>query len=217
MQKRVVAFFRDRLGYTDLGNWHDRADNHAIEREMLTRFLSDVQGYEADLIKRALFQLEQAAGNQSASLFDVNREVYGLLRYGVNVSTGAGEHKRTVELIDWKQPARNHFAVAEEVTVAGISNRRPDLVLYVNGLAVGLIELKRSTVSIGEGIRQAISLQNPLFIRPFFAAMQLVMAGNDTEGLHYATTQTPQKFWLRWQEESVAPDPAQSPLDQALA
>lgn len=157
VQKRVVTLFRERLGYTDLGNWHDRADNRAIEREMLTRFLSDVQGYDADLIKRALFQLEQAAGHQSASLFDVNREVYGLLRYGVNVSTGAGEHNRTVELIDWKHPARNHFAIAEEVTVAGISNRRPDLVLYVNGLAVGLIELKRSTVSIGEGIRQAIS------------------------------------------------------------
>ncbi len=217
VQKRVVALFRDRLGYDYWGDWHERADNRAIERAALTRFLSEVQCYDADLIKRALFQLEQAAGNQSASLFDVNREVYGLLRYGVNVSTGAGEHKRTVELIDWKHPARNHFAIAEEVTVAGQHNRRPDLVLYVNGLAVGLIELKRSTVSIGEGIRQAISLQNPLFIRPFFAAMQLVMAGNDTEGLHYATTQTPQKFWLRWQEEGVAPDPSQSTLDQGIA
>jgi type I restriction enzyme R subunit len=216
VQKRVVELFRDRLGYDYLGDWHERENNRAIERDMLASFLSDVQGYDDEPIRRALFQLEQVAGNQSASLFDVNREVYGLLRYGVNVSTGAGEHKRTVELIDWKNPSRNHFAIAEEVTVAGQHKRRPDLVLYVNGLAIGLIELKRSTVSIGEGIRQAISLRNPLFIRPFFAAMQLVMAGNDTEGLHYATTQTPQKFWLRWQEEGVAPDPAQSPLDQAL-
>jgi type I restriction enzyme R subunit len=217
VQKRVVALFRDQLGYDYMGDWHKRPDNRAVEREMLRRFLAEKQGYDAELINRALFQLEQAAGNQSQSLFDVNREVYGLLRYGVNVSTGAGEHKRTVELINWKHPARNHFAIAEEVTVAGQHSRRPDLVLYVNGLAVGLIELKRSTVSIGEGIRQAISLQNPLFIRPFFAAMQLVMAGNDTEGLHYATTQTPQKFWLRWQEEGVTPDPAQSPLDQGIA
>jgi len=172
VQKRVVALFRDRLGYDYLGDWHERADNRAVESEMLTRFLSEVQGYDTELIKRAMFQLEQAAGNQSASLFDVNREVYTLLRYGVNVSIGAGEHKRTIELIDWKNPVRNHFAIAEEVTVAGQHNRRPDLVLYVNGLAVGLIELKRSTVSIGEGIRQAISLQNPLFIRPFFAVMQ---------------------------------------------
>ena len=216
-QKRIVSLFRDRLGYDYLGDWHEQENNRAIERDMLTRFLAQVQGYDDELIRRALFQLEQVAGNQSASLFDVNREVYGLLRYGVNVSTGAGEHKRTVELIDWKNASRNHFAIAEEVTVAGQHKRRPDLVLYVNGLAVGLIELKRSTVSIGEGIRQAISLQNPLFIRPFFAAMQLVMAGNDTEGLYYATTHTPQKFWLRWQEEGVAPDPAQSPLDQALA
>ena len=216
-QKRVVALFGDRLGYEVLGDWHERADNRAIERGLLRSFLSEAQGYDAELIDRALFQLEAAAGNQSASLYDVNRAVYGLLRYGVNVPTGAGEHKRTVELIDWKNRTRNRFAIAEEVTVAGQHNRRPDLVLYVNGIAVGVIELKRSTVSIGEGIRQAISLQNPLFIRPFFAAMQLVMAGNDTEGLHYATTQTPQKFWLRWREEGVAPDPAQSPLDSALA
>lgn len=50
-------------------------------------------------------------------------------------------------------------AIAEEVTVAGENTKRPDLVLYVNGIALGVIELKRSTVSIGEGIRQNLDSQ----------------------------------------------------------
>jgi len=70
--------------------------------------------------------------------------VYNLLRYGVKVKTAAGKNTETVWLMDWDDPAANDFAVAEEVTLQGAHERRPDLVLYVNGLAVGVIELKRS-------------------------------------------------------------------------
>ncbi|ENY72673.1 HsdR family type I site-specific deoxyribonuclease [Aeromonas diversa CDC 2478-85] len=87
-------------------------------------------------------------------LYDANKEVYRLLRYGVKEKSGAGEQNQTVWLVDWANPEANDFAIAEEVTVAGENTKRPDLVLYVNGIALGVIELKRSTVSIGEGIRQ---------------------------------------------------------------
>ena len=93
-----------------------------------------------------------------------------------------GEQTVTVWLIDWKNPGSNHFAIAEEVTVAGRNTKRPDLVLYVNGIALGVLELKRSTVSVSEGIRQNIDNQKAEFIQPFFATVQLVLAGNDTEG-----------------------------------
>ena len=92
----------------------------------------------------------------------------------------------TVWLIDWENPEANHFAIAEEVTVLGQHTKRPDLVLYVNGIALGTIELKRSKVAVSEGIRQTIGNQRPEFIRPFFTTVQLVMAGNDVEGLRYA-------------------------------
>ena len=79
-----------------------------------------------------------------------------------------GEQSETVWLIDWAQPEANHFAVAEEVTVLGQHTKRPDVVLYVNGIALVTLELKRSKVAVSEGIRQTIGNQKPEFIRPFF-------------------------------------------------
>jgi type I restriction enzyme R subunit len=59
-----------------------------------------------------------------------------------------------VWLIDWEHPDKNHFAIAEEVSVKGELTKRPGIVLYVNGIALGVLELKRSTVSVSEDIRQ---------------------------------------------------------------
>ena len=74
--------------------------------------------------------------------------------------------------------------------------------LYVNGIALGIIELKRSTISVSEGIRQNLDNQKPTFIKHFFNTIQLVMAGNDTEGLRYGVIDTPEKYYLEWKEES---------------
>ena len=82
-----------------------------------------------------------------------------------------GEHYETVRLIDWETPGKNHFRFAEEVTVSGENDKRPDIVLYINGIAVGVLELKRSTVSVSEGIRQNLDNQQRLFIRPFFSTV----------------------------------------------
>ena len=70
--------------------------------------------------------------------------MYGLLRYGVKVKPDIGEQNITVWLIDWEHQNRNTFAIAEEVTIAGENTKRPDIVLYVNGIALGVLELKRS-------------------------------------------------------------------------
>ncbi len=203
-QSRVVALFQERLGYDYLGNWTDQ-DNRNIEPDLLTVWLSK-QGVSASLITRALHELNRLASDTSKSLYDRNREVYALLRYGVKVLPAMGENKVTVWLIDWKHPQKNHFAIAEEVSVKGAdakaSTKRPDVVLYVNGIALGVLELKRSTVAVAEGIRQNLDNQKKAFIQPFFSTMQWVMAGNNTEGLRYAAIETPEKYWLRWVEES---------------
>jgi len=131
-----------------------------------------------------------------------------------------GENTVTVWLIDWKHPEKNDFAIAEEVSVAGTDakahTKRPDVVLYVNGIALGVLELKRSTVSVAEGIRQNLDNQKKVFIERFFSTMQWVMAGNDTEGLRYGTIQTPEKYYLRWKEQSEVARLPDSPLDRAL-
>ena len=118
----------------------------------------------------------------------------------MSVRDGLGDENTRVSFIDWNHPESNHFSVAEEVTIKGNRVKRPDIVLYVNGIALGVIELKRSTVSVSEGIRQNIGNQKDDFIKNFFATMQLVMAGNDTEGLRYGTTETPEAYYLSWKE-----------------
>ena len=214
-QYRVVALFRDKLEYQYLGNWIDREDNRNIEPELLSAFLKK-QGHDESLIWKVLYQLEKAAGDTSKSLYDRNRAVYELLRYGVKVKAEVGENTQTVWLINWKRPLENHFGIAEEVTVpaadAKAHVKRPDVVLYVNGIALGVLELKRSTISVAEGIRQNLDNQKKVFIEHFFSTMQFVMAGNDTEGLRYATIQTPEKYYLTWKEASEV----ENPLDRAL-
>ncbi len=216
-QRRVIAFFRDALGYAYLGNWQDRAGNRNVERRLLTGWLTR-QRHGDKIIAKVLFQLDKAAAlGDSKTLYDVNREVYGLLRYGVKVQPAAGEQTITVWLIDWKNPANNDFAIAEEVTVAGENTKRPDLVLYVNGIALGVLELKRSTVSVTEGIRQNLDSQKKEFIRSFFATVQVVMAGNDTEGLRYGVIETAEKYWLRWKEAEAHPAAGDNPLLRELS
>ena len=216
-QQRVVDYFTDALDYAYLGHWQDRVGNSNIEKDLLTDWLSR-QGHSDQVVDRVLFQLDRAAGlGGSKTLYDANREVYGLLRYGVKVHPAAGEQTITVWLIDWANQNNNDFSIAEEVTVAGENTKRPDLVLYVNGIALGVLELKRSTVSVTEGIRQNLDSQKKEFIRPFYATVQLVMAGNDTEGLHYGVIETPEKYWLRWKEADAHPAAGDNPLLRELS
>jgi type I restriction enzyme R subunit len=200
-QKRVVQLFQERLGYAYLGDWQDRPDNKNLEASVLRRWMKQ-QNVAPPLINKALHKLSQAAGIQMDELYDSNKKVYRMLRYGVDVRAEKGAKKQTVHFIDWAQPQNNHFSVAEEVSVTGANNKRPDVVLYVNGIAVGVIELKRSKVSVEEGIRQNLDNQSNNFIKPFFNTMQLVMAGNDSVGLRYGTTLTPDRFYQEWKEES---------------
>ena len=216
-QLRVVEFFRDALGYAYLGHWKNRPDNGNVERALLADWLMR-QGHSGTVIDKALFVLGKAAAlGGSRTLYDANREVYGLLRYGVKVRPEVGENTVTVWLIDWTNSGANDFGIAEEVTVAGENAKRPDLVLYVNGIALGVLELKRSTRSVTEGIRQNLDSQKKEFIRPFFATVQLVMVGNDTEGLRYAVSETPEKYWLRWKEGDSHPAARDNPLLRELS
>lgn len=200
-QNRVVQLFQERLGYEYLGDWQDREGNTNVEETYLRPFLEQ-QGYKTQIIEKALYELKRAASIQTEELYDSNKAVYNMLRYGVSVKAGAGENSETVRFIDWKHIDNNHFAIAEEVSVKGQNNKRPDVVLYVNGIVIGVIELKRSKVSVGEGIRQNLDNQRDDFIKSFFNTMQLVMAGNDSAGLRYGTTLTPEEYYLTWKEST---------------
>ena len=203
-QNRLIGLFRRVLKYAYLGNWEKREGNSNVEEEYISAYLTR-RGYTDKEIRSAIAKLKQAAGSLGSGLYNANKEVYTLLHYGVNVQAEVTEKKKMVHLIDWANPMENDFQIAEEVTIHSTSDRRPDLVVYVNGIALAVIELKRSTVSAHEGIRQNIRNQQDGYIPRFFTTIQLLFAGNDTEGLHYGVIKTPEKFWLRWKEPCGEP------------
>ena len=199
-QNRIVRFFCDELKYDYLGNWQYDRTNSNIEAEFLRKFL-EKQGHSETLINKAIYEAEKVADDQSKELYYVNKEFYTALRYGVNFNVVAGQNNVTVPLIDWEEIENNNFAIAEEVTVKGENDKRPDIVLYVNGIALGVLELKQSSVSVSQGIRQNIGNQESYFIKQFFSTIQLVMAGNDTQGLRYGTTKTEENNFWTWKDD----------------
>ena len=218
IQGRVVTFFHEVLGYTYLGNWQERASNSNIDKSLLTDWLKS-RGHDDNIINKTLRELDKAATfGGSKTLYDANREVYELLRYGVKIQPSVGEQHITVWLINWRNPFNNKFGIAEEVTLKGAhTNKRPDLILYVNGIAIAVLELKRSTVSVSEGIRQNLVNQKEAFIGWFFSTVQFVMAGNETQGLRYGVIKTPEKYWLRWKEDKAHPNAGDNLLHRELS
>ncbi|MDY0215221.1 MAG: HsdR family type I site-specific deoxyribonuclease [Bacilli bacterium] len=203
-QKRVIELLVNKLDYVYLGDFSNK-NNSNIIRDKLEAFLKGK--YSDYVIRKGVDDLEKMANDQVRHLYETNKDVYDYLRYGHTVETldknAPSEH---IHYIDWLNPLNNDFYVAEEVTVRQTTEKRPDLVLYINGIAIGVIELKRSSVSVSEGIRQNIVNQREDFIKQFFSTISLCLAGNDSEGLRYGTTLTPEKYFLKWKEDTKATD-----------
>lgn len=199
-QYRIVKLFCDTLGYHYLGNWEERPNNSNIEETLLRTYLLK-RKYNPVLINKAISEIKKISVNYQLDLYTNNKNVYSKLRYGIEVKEDAGDRNERIHLIDWQNPEANDFYLAEEVTVQGERDKRPDIVLYVNGIALAVLELKRSVISIGDGIRQSIVNQQKEFIEQFFTTIQYVFAGNDTEGLKYGTIETKEKYFLQWKED----------------
>lgn len=207
LQNRVLHWLIDDLGYTYLGNLED-IDNTPVKEELLKANLKK-RGYTDDQIKTAISELVGKVNNQSDTLYQINRSVYSSLRYGRQGTKDVNGNRQTVHYIDWEEIYNNDFYVAEEVSVLRfdkVTRKRPDVVLYINGIALGVFELKSSYVSAGKGIRQLLQNQKRENILNFFSTAQLLFAGNEAEGLYYGTINTPEKYYLKWKEDKKATD-----------
>ncbi len=207
LQNRVLHWLVDDLNYTYLGNLED-TDNGPVKEKLLKENLRK-RGYDNERISKAITELTTKTNNQADNLYTINHAIYSLLRYGLQGAKDIDGQRKTVHYIDWNNIEQNDFYVAEEVSVLrydGITRKRPDIVLYVNGIALGMFELKSSYVSSGKGIRQLLTNQKKENILNFFSTTQLLFAGNESEGLLYGTINTPEKYYLKWKEDKKATD-----------
>ncbi|EEC23886.1 hypothetical protein HPB128_179g4 [Helicobacter pylori B128] len=198
VQKQVIETFKS-MGYAYLGDL-TKSDNKNINKESLKAWLIKNQKINDERWQRIEQKINNALKND---LYEANQKFYELLIYGVKTKISQNENTQTTYFIDWKDVSKNEFSVAEEVSVKGPNTKRPDIVLYVNGIALGVLELKKSSVSVESGIRQNLDNQKKEFIRDFFKTIQLVMAGNESQGLKYGVIETEEKYYLSWKEEGV--------------
>lgn len=198
-QNRVIDFFKNTLHYTYIGNLSEQENSNIIENKLSEYFKG--RGYSEWLISGAIDELKKTSLNLQQGLYSANKEVYSLLKYGAKVKEDVDKPAKTVYFIDFDDIGNNDFYIAEEVTVVGNNTKRPDLVVYVNGIALAVIELKNSKVSVANGIRQNITNQKTHFIEKFFTTMQFCVAGNESEGMRYGTLLTPEKYYLEWKED----------------
>lgn len=147
-------------------------------------------------------------------LLTANEGLYNHLLYGISVTEFVEGKKAnpTIALIDWQTPSNNSFVFTEEFTVTrsgGVESRRPDIVCFVNGIPLVVIEAKRPDgnaqkgPTIGEGISQSLRNQRHDEIPLLFAYSQLLLSINGNEG-RYGTCGTPAKFWAAWREEDIS-------------
>ncbi len=173
----------------------------------------EYKGEQYPLSGNAIDQIvrDVASPGLNEGLMTANERFYNKLVLGITVTEfiNGKKHPTTVRLLDWNSLSNNRFVVTEEMEVVntnGTSNRRPDLVCYVNGMPLVVIEAKRPDSGnpnknmVDEGISQQIRNQKNDEIPRLFAFSQLLLSISGIDG-RYGTTKTPAKFWAKWREE----------------
>lgn len=173
-------------------------------------------GKEHPLSDKAIDNLiaEICSPSLNEGLLRANEKTYNHLLYGIPVTEFIDGKKvsPTISLIDWNTPSNNSFVFTEEFTVTrsnGVESRRPDIVCFVNGIPLVVIEAKRPDgnakkgPTIDEGISQCLRNQRHDEIPLLFAYSQLLLSVNGNEG-RYGTCETPSKFWAAWREENIS-------------
>ena len=158
-QEHVLRLIKDRLpDYQYIGNLKEE-ENTNLREESLMAFLTkrSNQKLTSEQAKSAIRKLKEEIAQCSnfETLMETSENVYERLCYGISIHRGLNETNLTVHLVDWKNPKNNIFEIAEEVTVRcdGLTvteHRRPDIVVYINGIAMVVLELKRQGVPVAE-------------------------------------------------------------------
>lgn len=193
--------------------------SEVLFREILTQKLGEINGYEykgkrykfsQSNILKAVDELAGVSLNEG--LMVANERITNLLLLGTSLEENLEDGTRRsffFKFIDFENLQNNDFYVTEEFEVSRVSqsdaqkHRRPDLVLFINGIPIVVIELKKSSVSLENGIKQLEKEQGKDEIAHLFKYIQLTIAANGS-GARYGTTGTPFKFYSVWKEQDEA-------------
>lgn len=193
--------------------------SEVLFREILTQKLGEINGYEykgkrykfsQSNVLKAVDELAGVSLNEG--LMVANERITNLLLLGTSLEENLEDGTRrsfSFKFIDFENLQNNDFYVTEEFEVSRVSqsdaqkHRRPDLVLFINGIPIVVIELKKSSVSFENGIKQLEKEQGKDEIAHLFKYIQLTIAANGS-GARYGTTGTPFKFYSVWKEQDEA-------------
>ena len=209
-----------KIGYTIIPP--ERAEQmrgnlyNVVLKDILYERLSAINSFEFKGRKHKFSEknIQQAMLDIDESLTDglikTNEKIFDSLvlgrSYPENLSDMDGTKSFNLNYIDWKHPENNVFHVVEEFTVEredGQGTVRPDIVTFINGIPFGVIECKKASISISQGISQMLRNQGKEYIPQLFKFVQIVMATNKNE-TQYATAGTPKKFWSVWKEDKAS-------------
>ncbi len=210
------SFLSPELALAARGGKNDEVVLRQVLRSELKKRTFTFAGKSYPLSEKAIDNLTAEVCNPALNegLLTANERLYNHLLYGISVTEFVDGKKAspTIALIDWQNPANNSFVFTEEFTVTragGVENRRPDIVCFVNGIPLVVIEAKRPDgnakkgPTIDEGISQSLRNQRHDEIPLLFAYSQLLLSINGNEG-RYSTCGTPAKFWAAWREEDIS-------------
>ena len=209
------SFLSPELALAARGGKADEVVLRQVLRSELQKRTFTFAGKSYPLSEKAIDNLiaEVCSPALNEGLLTANERLYNHLLYGISVTEFVEGKKAspTVALIDWQNPANNSFVFTEEFTVTrsgGVESRRPDIVCFVNGIPLIVIEAKRPDgnakkgPTIDEGISQSLRNQRHDEIPLLFAYSQMLLSINGNEG-RYGTCGTPAKFWAAWREEDI--------------
>lgn len=143
------------------------------------------------------------------ALYTTSAQIYDLLVLGKSLEQTIDGDKKSHQLqyIDWKDPANNVYHVTDEFEIERLNStqtRRPDIVVFINGIPLVAIECKRPDLNdpMGDAISQHLRNHRPDEIPHFFCVTQILLAIAQNSA-QYGTTGTDKEFWAVWKEEAT--------------
>jgi len=218
IQANTIDLLRN-MGYTYISPeempQYRGSTGQVVLKDILLKQLQELNGFEykgteypfsSKNIARAIDDLDVLLNE---GLMTANQKISDQLLLGNSYSEELSDGVKksfSLKYIDYENPENNVFHVTEEFVVdrvnrqEQIKTRRPDLVLFVNGIPFGVVELKSAVRETAEGISQMIRNQGQDEIPNLFKYVQITLAGNN-HSPQYGTTGTPKKFYAVWKEK----------------